>query len=282
MSEEILKRYKIRAKKALWQNFLVNEEIIKNIAWVIDCENKNILEVWPWYWALTEKLLEKNLKSLTLVELDSDMIKILEDRIKIWELEIKNTDFKIKNIDVLKYYPQPLLNKEGEFKYSVIANIPYYITSPILRHFLYNLEFSPEEMVILMQKDVWDKILNIFKEKKAKSSVIWLMIAKKAYVTEEILVSPNNFIPAPNVESSVLKFTKHNNFKYIDDNIFLRFIKIWFSSARKKLIKNLVNYWLDKNKILSIFKKLDINENIRADAIWIEKWCELSRELNKI
>lgn len=276
MSEEVLKRYKIKAKKALWQNFLVNQEIIKNIAWVIDCKNKNIIEVWPWYWALTEKLLEKKLKSLTLVELDSDMIKILEDRIKIWELEIKNTNFEIKNIDILKFIP------EWKDKYSVIANIPYYITSPILRHFLYKLENSPEEMVILMQKDVWDKILGIFKEKKPKSSVIWLMIAKKSYVTEELLVSPDNFVPAPNVESSVLKFVKHNNFSETDDEIFLRFIKIWFSSARKKLVKNLVNSWLDKNKILSIFKKLDINENIRAEEIWIEKWCELSSELNKI
>lgn len=275
MSEDFFKKYKIKAKKALWQNFLVNEEIIENISKIIDCENKNIIEVWPWYWALTEKLLEKKSESLTLVELDSDMIKILEDRIKLWELISQNTNFEIKNIDVLKFIPENKI-------YSVIANIPYYITSPILRQFLYKLENSPEEMVILMQKDVWDKILDIFKEKKPKSSVIWLMMAKKAYVTEELLVSPDNFIPAPNVQSSVLKFIKHNNFSETDDEIFLRFIKIWFSSARKKLIKNLVNSWLDKNKILDIFKVLDINENIRADAIWIEKWCILSTELNWI
>ena len=276
MSEEILKRYKIRAKKALGQNFLVNEDIIESIADVIETEDKNIIEVWPWYWALTQKLLERNLESLTLVELDSDMVKILEDRIRLWELESENTNFEIKNIDVLRFIP------EWDYRYSVIANIPYYITSPILRHFLYELENKPDEMVILMQKDVWDKILDIFKSKKPKSSVIWLMMAKKCIVTEELLVSPDNFVPAPNVQSSVLKFVKHNNFWETDDEIFLRFIKIWFSSARKKLIKNLVNYWLDKNKILFIFKKLDINENIRADAIWIEKWCELSMQLNKI
>ncbi len=275
MSEEILKRYKIRAKKALWQNFLVNDDIIGNIANVIETKNKNIIEVWPWYWALTQKLLEQDLKSLTLIELDSDMVKILEDRVNIWELNIINTEFTIKNIDVLQY-------NSDYTEYSVIANIPYYITSPILRHFLYKLENKPDEMVILMQKDVWDKILDIFKEKKPKSSVIWLMMAKKADVTEELLVSPDNFVPAPSVESSVLKFIKHNNFWETDDEIFLRFVKIWFSSARKKLIKNLVNSWLDKNKILVIFKKLEINENIRAEAIWIKKWCELSNELNKI
>jgi 16S rRNA A1518/A1519 N6-dimethyltransferase RsmA/KsgA/DIM1 with predicted DNA glycosylase/AP lyase activity len=79
-----------------------------------------------------------------------------------------------------------------------------------------------------------------------------------------------------------LKFVKHNNFSETDDESFLRFVKIWFSSARKKLIKNFANAWLDKNKILDIFNKLDINENIRWEAIWIEKWCELVGELNKI
>jgi len=275
MSEEILKRYKIRAKKALWQNFLIKQEIIKKIAKVIEIENKNIIEVWPWYWALTEQLLKHNFKSLTLIELDSDMIKILEDRISRWELNTNNTEFTIKNIDILKY-------KSDYIEYSVIANIPYYITSPILRHFLYDLENKPDEMVILMQKDVWDKILDIFKDKKSKSSVIWLMMAKKTNVTEEILVTPDNFIPAPNVQSCVLKFVKHNNFDKTDDEIFLRFVKIWFSSARKKLIKNFTNAWLDKNKILDIFKKLEINENIRWEALWIKKWCELSEELNKI
>ena len=287
MPEEFLKRYKIKAKKALGQNFLVNEDIIEGIANVIETEDKNIIEVWPWYGALTEKLLEQNLESLTLVELDSDMIEILEDRIKLWELKAENTNFEIKNIDILKYIPDfatslPLGETEwGLVKYSVIANIPYYITSPILTHFLYNLENKPEEMVILMQKDVWDKILDIFKEKKPKGSVIWLMMAKKCFASEELFVWKENFIPAPNVESSVLKFVKHDKFENTSDEDFLRIIKIWFSSARKKLIKNLVNWWFEKEKILEIFEILEINENIRGEAIWIEKWCKLVDELKK-
>ena len=285
MSEELFKRYQIKAKKALGQNFLVNENIIEQIANVIETEDKNIIEVWPWYGALTQKLLLQNLESLTLVELDARMVEILENRIALWELQADNTNFKIENTDILKYIPDFLSPLGGDAwkaegaKYSVIANIPYYITSPILRHFLYNLENAPEEMVILMQKDVGDKILDIFKEKKPKSSVIWLMMAKKCFVTEELLVSPDNFIPAPNVQSSVLKFIKHNNFKYTSDKEFLQFIKIWFAAARKKLIKNFANAWLDKNKILDIFTKINIDENIRGEAIWIEKWCELVNEL---
>lgn len=275
MSEEILKRYKIKAKKSLGQNFLINDEIIEKIANVIDCKNKNIIEVGPWYGALTQKLLEKNLKSLTLVELDKDMIKILKDRINLNELNILDKKFEIKNIDILKFIP------ESEEKYSVIANIPYYITSPILTHFLYKLENKPEEMVILMQKDVWDKILDTFNSKKIKSSVIGLMMAKKSFVSEEVFVGKQNFVPAPKVESSVLKFVSHSNFWNINDEIFLKYIKIWFSSSRKKLIKNLVSWWFEKNKILEIFEKLDISEQARAENLGIEKWCELVEELRE-
>ncbi|MCD5380370.1 16S rRNA (adenine(1518)-N(6)/adenine(1519)-N(6))-dimethyltransferase RsmA [Candidatus Gracilibacteria bacterium] len=274
MSEEMLKRYKIRAKKALGQNFLVNEHIIDDIANSIETEDKNIIEVGPGYGALTQKLLEQNLESLTLVELDERMVEILEDRIALGELEAANTNFKIENKDVLQYIP------EVE-KYSVIANIPYYITSPILRHFLYKLENKPYEMVILMQKDVGDKILDIFREgKKQKSSVIGLMMAKKSYVSELMLVGKENFVPAPNVESSVLLFESHNKFDEVNDEIFLRYIKIGFSSARKKLVKNLVAGGLDKEKTLEIFEKLKIPEGVRGEGLTIEKWCDLVGELD--
>ena len=130
MTLEILKKYHIKAKKSLGQNFLVNEQIVDWISNVIEVKDKNIIEVWPWYGALTEKLIIKKPKSLNLVELDRDMIEVLNKRIDSWDFDLDWIDFKINNLDVLKYIPE---NKD----YSVIANIPYYITSPILRHFLY-------------------------------------------------------------------------------------------------------------------------------------------------
>jgi 16S rRNA (adenine1518-N6/adenine1519-N6)-dimethyltransferase len=104
------------------------------------------------------------------------MIDILEDRIKNNDFNIEKINFKINNIDVLKYFP-------SFEKYDVVANIPYYITSPILRHFLYELENKPENMLILMQKDVADKILD-----NKKTSVLSLIVAKKANVYEKIFV----------------------------------------------------------------------------------------------
>ena len=233
MTLDLIKKYTIKAKKSLWQNFLVNDDILQSIADTFEIKDKNIIEVWPWYGALTEKLLEKKPSKLTLIELDREMIEILQNRINSWDF--KNSEkICIKNIDILKYFP--------EFKeyYFVIANIPYYITSPILRHFLYDLEKSPEKMLILMQKDVWDKII-LWQDKnwKVKSSVLSLFVAKKCKAREIIFVWKQNFFPAPKVESSVILFERHNDFDFLDDKIFFDFIKKAFVEPRKKLINNL-------------------------------------------
>lgn len=261
----IIKKYWILAKKSLGQNFLVNDKIVEEISDIIEVEWKNIVEVWPGYWALTEKLLNKKPSSLNLVELDKDMITILEDRKSNWDFNLENIDFNINNIDVLKY--------ESEFKkYSVIANIPYYITSPILRHFLYNIENKPEKMVILMQKDVGDKILW---KGKNKSSVLSLFIEKKCLVSEVLFVWKENFKPAPKIESSVLLFEVHDKYKDLNDDRFLKIIKAWFSEPRKKLIKNLVKWWINKDKLIEVFNELWIWESIRWEDLNIETWVQL-------
>jgi len=294
MSLEILKKYWIRAKKALWQNFLVNEKIVEEIAWIIEVEWRNIVEVWPWYWALTEKLLLKKPKSLNLVELDKDMIEVLEQRIEVWDFDLDWIEFEINNIDVLKFEPfscPPPARGELEGGYSVIANIPYYITSPILRHFLYDIENKPEKMIILMQKDVWDKILLTSpptpllkgegsRKIKQKSSVLGLFIAKKSFVKEVLFVAKENFVPAPKIESSVLLFERHDLYNDIEDEKFLKVIKAWFSSPRKKLSKNLEWLWLKKDYILDIFADLSLENNIRWEDLNIAKWCELIKKID--
>lgn len=274
MSLDIIKKYKIKAKKSLWQNFLINDEILKKISEVLEIENKNIIEVGPWYWALTEKILEKRPKNLTLVELDKEMIEILDKRKENGDFQNIDKLF-IKNIDVLKFFP--------DFEeYFVIANIPYYITSPILRHFLFDVENKPEKMLILMQKDVWDKII-LWQDytKKQKSSVLSLFVAKKAIAKEVIFVWKQNFSPSPKIESSVLLFERIDDFDYLEDEIFLEFIKKVFIEPRKKLVNNLQKAWYEKSKILEIFSLKNIDENIRWEDLNIREWCDLITVFNK-
>ena len=271
MSLEILKKYKIKAKKALGQNFLVDDDVVNWISNLVEVTWKNIIEVWPWYWALTEKLIKLKPKTLNLVELDQDMIQILEDRISNWDFDISNIDFKINNTDVLKYEPE---NND----YSVIANIPYYITSPILRHFLYDVEKKPDSMVILMQKEVAEKIMLNFKD---KSSVLSLFIEKKSDVSYEIDVPRELFVPAPKVDSAVLLFKYNNKFEDIDDDKFFRIIKIWFAASRKMLVKNFTNAWYEKDYIIQLFSDLWIENTARWEDLKIGEWCELIRQINK-
>lgn len=274
MNLEFLKKYSIKAKKSLGQNFLVDENILNKISSTFDIAWKDILEIGPGYWALTEKLLIKKPKSLHLVELDSDMVEVLHKRVGIWEFDIDWVDFQIFNQDVLKF--------ESTFEnYFVIANIPYYITSPILHRFLYDVKNKPEKMLILMQKDVGDKILqgqNLINW-KFKSSVLSLFIAKKAKASEIIKVLANSFIPAPKVESSVIFFEIHEKYSDICDEKFLEFIKVWFQEPRKKLINNLVKWWYEKEKVLLILKELWYNENVRGENLNIDEWIKL---FNKI
>lgn len=135
----------IRAKKSLGQNFLIDEEALSDIAHSVVVGEKNIIEVGPGYGALTDYLIEQKPATLTLVELDTDMINILEKKY--------SSPITILHQDVLQFVPT-------FDEYSVIANIPYYITSPILFHFLYASSFiPPESMVIMMQEEVGEKIL---------------------------------------------------------------------------------------------------------------------------
>lgn len=257
--KEIIEKYKIKAKKSLWQNFLMDENILEIISSCVDINWENIVEVWPWFWALTSRLLQKQPNSLTLVELDNFMIEILQDRLRNSDFDIGETKFEILNQDVLKF--SPLFEN-----YKIIANIPYYITSPILFRFLYEVWNIPTNMVILMQKEVWEKILS------QKSSVLSLFIKRKCDVKKEVLVPKNAFSPAPKVDSIVLSFVKKQEITSLDEQKFLSFIKASFSNPRKKMINNLSALWYDKNKVLNLLLELWFNENSRAEDLSISDY----------
>lgn len=265
--KEILNKYSISAKKSLGQNFLINDNILEKIVNFVDLSWKNIIEVWPWYWALTEKILSKNPNNLELVELDKKMVEILQDRIKNWELKIKNWELKINNIDVLKFLPS-LDN------YLVVANIPYYITSPILTHFFYNIKNKPSEMIILMQKDVADKILLKNWNKRSVLSLSCEIATDE--IKEIVRVSAASFIPVPKVESTVLYFKLKNNLNIENSNKLLKIIKAWYSERRKKLYSNLLKSSLfSREELDKIFENNNFSQNIRAEELKIEDWKKM-------
>ncbi|MCP4524245.1 MAG: hypothetical protein GY828_08565, partial [Candidatus Gracilibacteria bacterium] len=154
---------------------------------------------------------------------------------------------------------------------------PYYITSPILRHFLYEVEVKPKHMIILMQDDVGEKILG---KGKNKSSVLSLFIEKKCSVSEVIKVPKECFVPAPKIESSVLMFQSHDDFNDLDDTVFLKTIKIGFAEPRKKLSKNLIKGGFKKDLVETVFLSLNIGENTRGEDLSIHDWVMLTKSLD--
>lgn len=265
--------YKITAKKSLWQNFLEDENICAQIVWAQGIKWENIVEVGPWYGILSERIIYKNPRSFQLIELDDRLIPILQNRIQEenWVNFCKNIE--LLHQDVLQY------NNLPADKYRLIANIPYYITSPILHHFLYTLEFIPISMTILMQKDVADKILKQYHLKKPKSSVLSLYLAKKTDAQKICDVPARSFFPAPKVDSSVMYFKKNIKYPELDDDIFLKFIKSSFGEPRKKLFSNLMKASYDKNLLEKIFFRLQIDNYSRPEDLDIHKYCKLIKEL---
>ena len=138
--------------------------------------------------------------------------------------------FHIIHQDILKFIPE-----RGE--YDVIANIPYYITSPILFHFLYDIPNPPQKMLIMMQKEVGERILEF--HIKGKNSLLSLAIWKKCNIRKVCEVSKVAFSPKPKVDSIVLAFELHNEYSHQNDREFIAFLKKCFQEPRKTLVNNL-------------------------------------------
>lgn len=278
MTEKLIN---IRAKKSLGQNFLIDESALFDIAHSVSVWQRNIVEVGPWYGALTDYLIEQKPETLTLVELDNDMIDILENKIKgnewwvytqLWVMKYRITKEDIEipinllHQDVLQFVPQ-------FSQYSVIANIPYYITSPILFHFLYSREFvSPESMVIMMQEEVGEKIVE-WRARKPHHSYLSLAMELACDDIEIIrYVGKESFDPAPKVDSIVLRFVVRRNRDKEQEERLLALWRCSFQHPRKTLLSNLKGSIYDIKKIRDILMNLGYDERVRAEAVKMEDW----------
>ncbi len=272
---DIQKQYWIKAKKSLGQNFLKDDSTLSKIIKANQITWSHIIEVGPWYWALSEKILAQKPKIFEMIELDAFLVRVLQKRIESENWDEYCEDIRLQGMDILDY------DTEWDGEYQVIANIPYYITSPILDHFLYRVKKMPDSMTILMQKDVGDKIMKQYHYKKPKSSVLSLFIAKKMDSVKICDVPAICFDPAPKVDSSVLQFTKKSYIDETDDEEFLSFIKKAFCEPRKKLISNLWKNGYTIELLKEVFQKHKIIENIRAEDLDLDSYLSVLKSLNK-
>lgn len=264
--KQTVQKYGIKPSKKLGQNFLINQGILEKIVQAADLSAKDkILEIGPGLGTLTAALAQKAQKVLA-VEKDLKMIEVLKEILKEYN------NIELFQGDALK------INLPQWEHYKLVANIPYYLTSPLIRRFL-EADFPPQVMVLLIQKEVAQRIC-------ARHKMSLLAVAVQFYATPQIItyVSKNSFWPAPKVDSAIIKITplKKNVSRDFQQDFF-RVVKAGFSNPRKQLVNNLSSaLQIEKEKIKEILKQLDLNPKVRAENLSVEEWKKLTRKFKKI
>ena len=274
----IMKKYNIRANKNLGQNFLINEEVVKNIVGCSNIEKEDlVIEIGPGLGTLTKYLLEKAGKVIC-IELDTKMLQILEDRFSLYN------NFELINNDVLKVDLKNIIEKEkteGKIKnVKIVANLPYYITTPIIMKLLEE-ELELESITVMIQKEVADRLIATPGEKNTGA------ITYSVYYyadSEAIMEVPNSsFIPEPEVTSKVIKLNirKEPAVKPKDKEKMFKIIKYAFMQKRKTLLNSLTNNGVFKNKPqgTEILNSLGIKENVRPEELTLEQFEKISNIL---
>lgn len=274
----------IQAKKHLGQNFLRNPHIINSIVWPDSLTAEHVVEIGPGPGDLTAAILQKNPASLTVIEIDSDMLPVLKKRFEQCPLFIYHADFL--KIDIKRWVPfhadlwEPLVMRDLMIQlpsYRIYGNIPYYITSPILFHLFYSVAYPPDVAILTMQKEVADRIL----ARDGKHSVLSLTCHLVAGISRICDINPNNFRPVPKVWSTCLRFDLKKDIDRKKALMTLWVIKKWFAQKRKKLISNLEQWGCKKDILKLSFQDLSIDENIRAEDLTLEQWETLTERIQR-
>lgn len=278
----ILKKYNISANKSLGQNFLINDSVVDKIVESAEItKNDLVIEIGPGLGNLTEFLLEKAGKVIA-IELDQRMLEILNDRFSLYD------NFEIINEDVLKVNLNELISKNKNSKIKnakIVANLPYYITTPIIMKLLEE-KLDIETITVMVQKEVADRLIAVPGEKL--SGAITYSVYYYATSENVTIVENNSFIPEPEVDSEVIKLSIRKNppVKLLDENQFFKTVKASFMQRRKTLINALVNGGILKNKqdAKKLFDDLNMDYNTRGESLSIEKFAEISNYIvnNKI
>ncbi len=275
----LMNKYNIQANKSLGQNFLIDENVINTAIKKSNINKEDlVIEIGPGLGTLTKYLLE-SAGRVVCVELDKRMINILNERFFLYE------NFEVINADILKTDLNKII-KEAKEKYNlknakIVANLPYYITTPIIMQLLEN-KIDIECITVMIQKEVADRLAEIPGGKNTGA------ITYTVYyygIAEKLLEVPNtSFIPEPSVTSEVIKINirKEPAVKVNNEEGFFKLIKISFLQRRKTLLNALSNNGISsKEELTKMLKELEIDEKIRSEKLTIEQFANISNYLYK-
>lgn len=270
-----MKKYGISANKNLGQNFLIDENVVEQIVNASNITKEDlVIEIGPGLGTLTAELLEKAQKVIC-IELDGRMISILKERFALY------SNLEILHQDVLKVDLNQKIKEEKErgeiAQVKIVANLPYYITTPIIMKLLEeNLEI--ESITVMIQKEVAERLCS--KPGDRKAGAITHCVYYYA-IAEQILSVPNHsFIPEPEVESEVikLKIRKEPPVQVKNKEKMFQIIKASFMQRRKTLANSLVNSKVlnSKEEITQMFETLEIDSRVRGETLTLEQFAQIT------
>lgn len=270
-TEFLLNKYKLRANKSLGQNFLINEQIIDDIVNVSNVTADDvIIEIGPGLGSLTAKLAD-NAKKVIAIELDENMINILSERFSLYK------DVEIIHADVLKVDLNKLIDGEGNVK--VVANLPYYITTPIVMKLLEeNLKIN--SITVMVQKEVGERFCATPGGKEYGA----ITVSINYYTSPKIVldVPKENFNPVPEVDSCVVKLDlKNEHIELKDEKLFFRLIKTTFSQRRKNIGNSLTGIGISKQEVKEMLEELNLDVNLRAENLSIDQYAKIANYIAK-
>ena len=275
----IMKKYNITANKNLGQNFLIDKNAVDEIILNSNISSSDlVIEIGPGLGTLTSSLLE-NAGKVIAIELDTKVLGILNDRFKLYN------NFELINNDVLKVDLNTLIKdnlNENITKCKVVANLPYYITTPIILKLLEN-NLPLESITVMVQKEVAERLTAIPGTKNSGSITHSIY-----YYTNPSLVlnvPRDSFMPAPEVNSAVIKLEllQSPRVEVTNKKLFFEVIKAAFSLKRKTLVNCFMNSKLFKNKqeIEEILTSLNIDLQIRGEKLTIQDFANIANKLDK-
>lgn len=281
VTKAVLERHGFTFKKSFGQNFLTDANILQKIVDTAAIDKSvNVIEIGPGIGALTEFLAEAAAE-VRAFEIDDRLVPILADTLSRFD------NVTVVNQDILKTDLKEQIKqfKNPNLPIKVVANLPYYITTPILMHLMESkIPFS--EFVVMMQKEVADRI-SALPNTKAYGS---LSIAVQYYMTAKVsfIVPRTVFVPAPNVDSAILKMVRRPRpaVTVKDEDFFFKLVKASFTHRRKTLWNNLTGYFGKseevKERLVTALQEADLSPSIRGEALDLIAFARLSDALQEV
>ncbi len=264
---DILKDYGVSPKRSLGQNFLFDDNILARIVGLAELEkDHSVLEIGPGIGSLT-RCLAPLTKSVVAVEIDDRLIPILEDQLQNYQ------NVTIRHEDILKFEPSRHFDKS----YSVVVNVPYYITGAILRHIYDFSELSPDLAILTVQQEVAKRLI----AKPGKMSLLSTSVQYYAEIEMGFTIKAGSFWPKPEVDSAVVCLRSRSN-RLIEtqrEKEFFRLIRVGYSQKRKQLQKNLRSLGFPRDYLQASFLRSGIDGSRRAETLSLKEWQLLFDEL---